>query len=65
MSVSRKSLIDILNETCRRALEAAVGLCVTQTHYEVDIEHLLMKLLDAPDSDLQRGCDTMLLTRPV
>jgi hypothetical protein len=36
-----KSLIDILNETCRRALEAAAGLCATQTHYEVDIEHLL------------------------
>jgi type VI secretion system protein VasG len=54
MSVSLKSLIDTLNETCRRALEAAAGLCVTQTHYEVDIEHLLMKLLDVPDSDLQR-----------
>ena len=30
------------------------GYAWRRTHYAVDIEHLLMKLLDAPDSDLQR-----------
>ena len=39
MSVSLKSLIGKLNDTCRSALEAAAGLCLTRTHYDVDIEH--------------------------
>ena len=32
MSLSLKSLIGKLNETTRKALEAAAGLCVTRTH---------------------------------
>ncbi len=42
-----------VNQTTRDALEAAVGLCASRTHYEVEIEHYLMKLLDETDSDLQ------------
>ncbi len=42
-----------VNQTTRDALEAAVGLCASRTHYEVEVEHYLMKLLDATDSDLQ------------
>jgi type VI secretion system protein VasG len=42
-----------VNETTRDALEAGVGLCASRTHYEVEIEHYLMKLLDETDSDLQ------------
>src|SRR3972149_2985174 len=49
-----KSLIGKLNETCRRALESAAGLCLSQTHYEVDIEHFLIKLLEMPDTDIQK-----------
>ena len=41
MSVSLKSLIGKLNDTCRKALDAAAGLCLTRTHYDVDIEHFL------------------------
>ena len=48
------SLIGKLNGTCRSALEQAAGLCLSQTHYEVDIEHFLLKLLDAPNSDLHK-----------
>src|SRR5882672_11737153 len=54
MSVSLKSLIGKLNDTCRKALEAAAGLCLTRTHYDVDIEHLFFKLSEASDTDLQR-----------
>jgi type VI secretion system protein VasG len=54
MSVSLKSLIGKLNDTCRSALEAAAGLCLTRTHYDVDIEHLFLKLGEMPDTDLQR-----------
>ncbi len=49
-----KSLIGKLNDTCRQALEQAAGLCLSQTHYEVEIEHLLLKLLDAQDTDLHK-----------
>lgn len=54
MPVNLRSLIDKLNETVRGALEAAAGLCVARTHYEVEIEHYLMKLLEATDSDFAR-----------
>jgi type VI secretion system protein VasG len=54
MSVSLKSLIGKLNDTCRGALEAAAGLCLTRTHYDVDIEHLFLKLSEMQDTDLQR-----------
>src|SRR5882672_12371406 len=54
MSVSLKSLIGKLNDTCRGALEAAAGLCLTRTHYDVDIEHLCLKLCEAQDTDFQR-----------
>src|SRR4029453_6112832 len=53
MNVSLKSLIGKLNDTCRGALEAAAGLCLTRTHYDVDVEHLLLKLSEAVDTDLQ------------
>jgi type VI secretion system protein VasG len=54
MNVNLKGLIAKLDDTCRRALEAAAGLCLTRTHYDVDIEHMFMKLLDMPDTDLQK-----------
>ena len=49
-----KSLIGKLNDTCRIALEQAAGLCLSQTHYEVDVEHFFLKLLDSPDTDLHK-----------
>ena len=41
MNVNLKSLIGKLNDTGRKAFEGAAGLCVTRTHYDIDIEHLL------------------------
>ncbi|HLG98920.1 MAG TPA: type VI secretion system ATPase TssH [Bryobacteraceae bacterium] len=52
MSVNLKGLVAKLNATCRSALEAGAGLCVTRTHYEVDIEHFLLKLTESVDSDI-------------
>ena len=54
MNVSLKSLISKLNDTCRSALEGAAGLCLTRTHYDVDIEHLFLKLCEMPDIDFTR-----------
>lgn len=52
MKTNTKPLIGKLNTTCRKALESAAGLCMSQTHYEVDIEHFLIKLLDLSDTDI-------------
>jgi type VI secretion system protein VasG len=51
MSVNLKSLIGKLNDTTRGALEGAAGLCLSRTHYDVEVEHFLLKLLDASGSD--------------
>ena len=46
MNLNLKSLIGKLNDTGRNALEAAAGLCLARTHYDVDIEHFLLKLAE-------------------
>ena len=46
MSVDLRSLIGKLNDTTRTALEGAAGLCLSRTHYDVEVEHYLLKLLD-------------------
>ncbi|HEV2446858.1 MAG TPA: AAA family ATPase, partial [Candidatus Sulfopaludibacter sp.] len=46
-----KALIGKLNETSRDALEAGAGLCLSRTHYDIEIEHYLLKLMDAPQAD--------------
>ncbi|MFT6986136.1 MAG: type VI secretion system protein VasG [Psychromonas sp.] len=52
ITIDLKSLVGRLNETSRNALEGAAGLCLSRTHYNVEIEHWLLKLLEVPDSDL-------------
>ncbi|MFB3133221.1 MAG: type VI secretion system ATPase TssH [Rhodothermales bacterium] len=47
-----KTLIGKLNKTGRRAMEEAAGLCVAQTHYNVEVEHFLLKLNEIDDTDL-------------
>jgi type VI secretion system protein VasG len=51
MSANLKGLIAKLNDTTRQALEAAAGLCLARTHYDIEIEHVLLKLLDKTHSD--------------
>lgn len=50
--VDPKPLIACLNGYCREALEHGVGVCVSRGHYEVGVEHLLLKLLDDAQSDI-------------
>ncbi|MDE2458706.1 MAG: type VI secretion system ATPase TssH [Rhodospirillales bacterium] len=51
VTLDLKSLIGRLDEHCRRALEAAAGLTMSRTHYNVEIEHWLVKLADGTDTD--------------
>jgi type VI secretion system protein VasG len=46
-----KSLIGKLNDSTRGALEAAAGFCLARTHYDIEVEHYLTKLLDSSDND--------------
>jgi type VI secretion system protein VasG len=52
MSTNLKALIEKLNDTTRKALESAAGLCVARTHYDIEIEHYLLKALDGSDNDV-------------
>ncbi|HVX65309.1 MAG TPA: type VI secretion system ATPase TssH [Bryobacteraceae bacterium] len=54
MGVNLKSLIGKLNSATRSALEGALGLCVSQTHYHIEVEHYVLKLLDQSDGDMAR-----------
>jgi type VI secretion system protein VasG len=47
-----KSLIGKLNDSTRGALEAAAGFCLARTHYDIEVEHYLSKLLDSTDNDV-------------
>src|ERR1700722_11868305 len=51
MGLNLKALIGKLNDPARSALEGAAGLCLSRTHYDVEIEHYLTKLLDATSGD--------------
>ena len=52
MSINLKTLISKLNDRCRQAAERAASLCMAAGHYEVDLEHLFVALLEQPRSDL-------------
>src|SRR5690606_10798674 len=52
VEVDLKSLISKLDRTCHRALEAAAGLCLSRSNYEVELEHWLFKLNEDADNDL-------------
>src|SRR5277367_512175 len=67
MSVNLQSLIGKLNEQSHNAILAALGLCVSNTHYNVEIEHYLLKAIDSSDNDIafilkQYGVDKSRLT---
>jgi len=70
LTVDIKSLLNRLTPHCTRALEGAAGLCVSRTHYEVTVEHLLAKLIEEPQGDLplilrQFGIDPATVQRGV
>jgi type VI secretion system protein VasG len=50
-SVDLKQLVGRMNDPCRRALEASAGLTLSRSHYNVEIEHLLLALADRSDND--------------
>ena len=49
-----KPLIAKLNPACHRALEAAAQMCLTRTHYAVEVQHLLIRLIEIGEGDVGR-----------
>jgi hypothetical protein len=52
LAVDLRSLVGRMNDVCRRSLEAAAGLTLSRSHYNVEIEHWLLQLLERPDGDI-------------
>ena len=50
-----KPLLARLDAPSRRALEAAAGLTLSRSHYNVELEHWLIKLAESTDSDMARA----------
>lgn len=66
--VDLKPLVGRLNALSKQALEDGVGLCVSRGHYEITVEHLLVKLVTEAQSDValllrQYDVDAALLKR--
>lgn len=51
-AIDLKALVGRLNDHCRRSLEAAAGLTLSRSHYNVELEHWLLKLADGTDTDI-------------
>jgi len=51
--INIRNLLNLLNPVCTRALEGAAGMCVSRSHYEVTVEHLLARLLEEPLCDVE------------
>lgn len=54
MGLNLKALIGKLDHSARSALEGAAGLCLSRTHYDIEIEHYLSKLLDSTEDDFAK-----------
>jgi len=52
MSTPLKTLVAKLDAPCLNAATRAASLCLARGHYEVDLEHLLLALIEQPASDL-------------
>jgi len=68
--VELKPLVGRLNAFTKQALEDGVGLCVSRSHYEITVEHLLVKLFDNVQADValllrQNGVDAALVKRGI
>ena len=52
VAVDLKNLVSRLTETGRRQLEGAAGLTLSRSHYNVELEHLLLKFVETTGSDV-------------
>ena len=53
MEIDIRTLLSKLNPECKRSMAEAAELCVKQTHFNVELEHLLFKLIESGAPDLK------------
>ena len=53
MKIDLRTLLTKLNPTCKNAMRLAAELCGSQTHFNVELEHFLIKLLELHPPDLE------------
>lgn len=51
MALEMRALVAKLDGSCRAALEEAAQLCVSRAHFNVEVEHFLLRLLEAPGDE--------------
>ena len=54
MELNLKSLINKMNTVTKSALESSAGYCMNRGHYNIEVEHLLFKLLEESETDIQQ-----------
>lgn len=52
-TVNLKALINKLNRNCQQTLELAASYCLSLGHYDVEVEHWLIKLLEIDKTDIK------------
>ena len=52
MDIDIRTLLGKLNPECKRGMSQAAERCVRQTHFHVDIEHLLAHLIEERSPDI-------------
>ncbi|KRB67888.1 type VI secretion system ATPase TssH [Noviherbaspirillum sp. Root189] len=53
MEIDIRTLLSKLNPECKRAMVEAAELCVKQTQFNVELEHLLVRLIESGAPDLK------------
>jgi type VI secretion system protein VasG len=53
MEIDIRTLLSKLNPECKRAMVEAAELCVKQTQFNVELEHLLIRLIESGAPDLK------------
>ncbi len=67
-NVNLKALVERMNPNLKQALDNASGLCFAKTHYSIELEHWLMKILEQADTDMakileQQGVNVAIVQR--
>ncbi len=53
MAIDMKVLLSRLNEFLKSSLTDGAKYCVNRTHYEVTVEHMLLRIVENPNADMQ------------
>ena len=53
INLDLKSLIERMNPQLKTSLDGAAGLCMSRSQYSVEIEHWLLKILEADNTDIR------------